>query len=97
MDKYNIGWIKFDFNATIPQDLTGGAFYRYWQGYREFIKAFKKRYPNVYMTNCGGGGFRLELGQATMFDSFWTTDNQGPYDGIRIIKDTLKRMPTCLL
>ena len=39
----------------------------------------------------------MELEQASMFDSFWFTDNQGPYDGIRIVKDTLKRMPTALI
>lgn len=94
MDKYKIGWVKFDYNATMPYDLSSGAFYRYWQGYRQFIKEFKRRYPDVYMTNCGGGGFRMELGQAQLFDSFWFTDNQGPYDGIRIVKDSLKRLPT---
>ena len=94
LDKYKIGWVKFDYNATMPYDLSSEAFYRYWQGYRQFIQEFKQRYPDVYMTNCGGGGFRMELGQAQLFDSFWFTDNQGPYDGIRIIKDSLKRLPT---
>ena len=97
MDKYNVGWVKFDYNATTPFDPSNKAFYRYWQGYKQFIKEFKTRYPDVYMTGCGGGGFRLDLEQAKMFDSFWFTDNQGPYDGIRIIKDVLKRMPTCAI
>lgn len=97
MDKYKISAVKFDYNATMPYDLTSEAFYRYWQGYRAFIKEFKTIYPNVYMTCCGGGGFRMELGQAKLFDSFWFTDNQGPYDGIRIIKDTIKRLPPALI
>ena len=94
MDKYQLGWVKFDYNATTVSDLSANAFYRYWQGYEKFIAEFKARYPHVYMTNCGGGGFRMQLWHAKHFDSFWFSDNQGPYDGIRIIKDTLKRMPT---
>jgi hypothetical protein len=95
--KYNIKCVKFDYNATMPYDLTSEAFYRYWQGYRIFIESFKARHPDVYMTCCGGGSFRMELGQAKLFDSFWFTDNQGPYEGIRIIKDTLKRMPSAAI
>lgn len=97
MDKYNVGWVKLDYNATTPFDPSNQAFYRYWQGYWQFIKDFKAKYPNVYLTGCGGGGFRLDLEQAKFFDSFWFTDNQGPYDGIRILKDALKRMPTCTI
>ncbi len=94
VDKYGVGWVKFDYNETIPHDLSGAAFYRYWQGYREFIKEFKARYPDVYLTNCGGGGFRMELGQATLFDSVWFSDNESPVAGVKIIKDTLKRIPS---
>lgn len=97
VDKYNVGWVKFDYNATMPYDLSQQAFYRYYQGYWQFIKDFKEKYPNVYMTNCGGGGFLMELNQFKYFDSCWFTDNQGPYDGIRIVKDTLKRLPTSVI
>lgn len=26
------------------------------------------------------------------FDSFWLSDNQSPYEGVRIFKDTIKRV-----
>ena len=41
--------------------------------------------------------FRMEMGQATYTDSFWFTDNQGPYEGLTIIKDTLKRLPSACI
>ena len=62
-----------------------------------FILELRKRYPDLYITNCASGGYRMELGQAMMFDSFWLSDNQGPYEGIRIVKDTLKRVPSALM
>ncbi len=97
IDKYNIGYIKFDFNDTVPHDETGNAFYRYLQGQRTFIEQLKARYPDVHITNCASGGYRMELGQGTFFDSFWLSDNQGPYEGLTIVKNTLKRMPTGLI
>lgn len=97
IDKYKIGWVKFDFNASIPFDPTRNAFYRYIEGQKNFIERLRQKYPDLYITNCASGGYRMELGQGVMFDSFWLSDNQGPYEGLRILKDTLKRMPTGLI
>lgn len=97
IEKYKIGWVKFDFNGTTPVALSGDCFYRYMQGQRQFVENIKKRFPELYITNCASGGYRMELAQGTFTDSFWLSDNQGPYEGIRIVKDTLKRMPTALI
>jgi len=97
IEKYEIGWLKFDFNASIPIDPSGNAFYRYMQGQKEFILRLRERHPDLYITNCASGGYRMELGQGMLFDDFWLSDNQGPYEGIRIVKDTLKRMPSALI
>lgn len=97
IEKYDIGWLKFDFNDSIPLDPSGNAFYRYLQGQKRFIEALRKRFPHLYITNCASGGYRMELYQGSMFDSFWLSDNQGPYKGLEIVKNTLKRMPTGLI
>lgn len=95
--KYDIGWVKFDFNDSIPFDTTGNAFYRYLQGQKRFIESLRQRFPHLYLTNCASGGYRMELYQGLMFDSFWLSDNQGPYKGLDIVKNTLRRMPTGLI
>lgn len=97
IDKYNIGWVKFDFNDTALYDQTGCSFYRYLSGQKQFVLDIKKRYPDMYITICSGGGYRMDLNQAMIGDSYWFSDNQGSYDGIEIIKNTLKRMPTGLI
>ena len=97
IEKYHIGWLKFDFNDSIPLDESGNVFYYYMQGQKCFIEDLCKKYPHVYITNCAGGGSRMELEQGSFTDSFWLSDNQGPLEGIRIVKDTLKRMPTGLI
>ena len=97
IEKYQIGWLKFDFNDTMPYDGTGNAFYRYLEGQKEFIAALREKYPDIYLTNCASGGYRMELGQGSFSDSFWLSDNQGPYEGLTIVKNTLKRLPTGLI
>lgn len=97
IEKYSIGWLKFDFNDSLPTDYTGSAFYRYLEGQRRFVEALRKKFPELYITNCASGGYRMELMQGTMFDSFWLSDNQGPLGGIDIVKNTLKRMPSALI
>lgn len=97
IEKYNIGWVKFDFNASIPQDPTGCGFYRYMQGQKFFVEKLRSKFPNLYITNCASGGYRMELSQGTFTDSFWLSDNQGPYKGLDIVKNTIKRMPSSLI
>lgn len=95
--KYNIGFIKLDFNASTPHDPDGCGFYRYMQGHREFVETLRRENPGIYITGCASGGMRMDLYQGTVFDSFWLSDNQGPYEGLSIVKNTLKRMPTSLI
>lgn len=97
IEKYNIGWVKFDFNQTMPSDPFGNAFYRYMQGQREFIESLRKRFPGLYVSNCASGGQRMDLSLADISDSYWLSDNHSPTDGIQIVKNTLKRMPSSMI
>ena len=97
IEEYNVGWIKLDFNDTTSLDKTGADFYHFYKGQEEFIKQIKNRFPNIYITICGGGGYMMELGALKLGDTFWFTDNQGAYDGIEIIKNSLKRLPSCVM
>ena len=94
IDKYKIGWVKFDFNANIPYDPSGNSFYRYMQGQRIFTERLRERYPDLYLTNCASGGARMELGQSMLYDSFWPSDNESMLDELTIIKNTMKRLPS---
>ena len=97
IEKYHLSYMKFDFNSSIAYDPSHQSFYRYSEGQRKYIRALKERYPDLYLTNCASGGFRMELEQAKLFDSFWISDNQGPYEGLTIFKDsTLRFPPACI-
>lgn len=91
--RYGIEFIKFDFNADMLYDCYRSAFIRYYEGYRAFIARLRDKYPTVYLENCASGGLRMNLTNLRDFDSYWFTDNQGPVDGIHIIKNTMLRLP----
>ena len=93
IDKYGAEFIKFDFNADLTFDYSGNGFHNYFGGYLRLINDLKKKYPKLYMENCASGGMRLGARDGRIFDSFWPSDNQSPYDGMRIYKDTMLRMP----
>ena len=97
INKYNIGWVKFDFNDTIPSDPENNAFYRYYEGQKRFIEIIKERFPEIYITNCASGGYRADLYQGSFTDSFWPSDNESVITEMEIIKNNIKRMPCSLI
>jgi len=93
VEMYQARYIKFDFNQDLKLDTHQNAFMDYFKGYNELIIKLKTMYPDLYMENCASGGLRMALANAKDFDSFWLSDNQSPYEGMRIIKDSIRRMP----
>ena len=93
VERYHAGFIKFDFNQDLKLDIHQHAFKDYFKGYDNFIKKIRNRYPDLYLENCASGGLRMNLANGMDFDSFWLSDNQSPYEGMRIFKDTMLRMP----
>ncbi len=93
IDTYGAEYIKFDFNADCGKDGQNGAFYRYHQGHKRFVANLRAYCPNIYLENCASGGNRMDLFHATYMDGVWFSDNQNPYFGTRILRDTVLRMP----
>ena len=97
VEKYNVDYIKLDFNDNITYDVRREAFIYYHKGYFEFINDIRRMFPDIYIEGCGGGGFRLDLDKVRLFDSYWFTDNQSPIKGSRILKNTILRIPPAFI
>ena len=93
VEKYNIEFIKFDFNCDAKIDDLCRDFADYNAGYRQFVREVRERHPGIYLEGCASGGLMMDLGWARDFDSFWLSDNQSPIYGMRITKDTMLRLP----
>ena len=92
IEKYSAKYIKFDFNADLEYDKSNSAFIKYAAAHERYIKELRKRFPDLYLECCGSGGARMNIHEATLYDSFWPSDNESPYVGLRIYKDTLLRL-----
>lgn len=97
MDRYGAMFIKQDFNQNTTYDPTGRAFADYHANYAEYLNEIRRRIPGLYIEGCAGGGQRMDLGRARLFDGFWLSDNQSPYEGLRIARETMLRLPPRLI
>ncbi len=93
IDKYDVEFIKFDYNASLYNDPKHESFISYCQGYNSFLQRVRAKYPNIYLSACGSGGMQTNLSLCNNYDGIWFSDNQSVYDGKRIFKDTILRMP----
>jgi len=97
IEKNGVEYIKFDYNQDTDLDEQHAAHMNWRKGHRAVIERIHQRHPEVYLENCASGGFRMAPVHGTYFDSFWLSDNQSPYEGVRIFKDTVRRLPPQLI
>ncbi len=97
IERYGIEFIKFDFNQDLPISVTHTAFYDYLTGFEGFIDRLREAYPSLYLQNCASGGLRMDMTGALRFDGFWPSDNESPYEGMRIVANTMLRLPPQLI
>lgn len=93
IDTYQAGFFKLDFNSTLLYDRDRRAFSDYMLGYDRFLTMLHETYPDLYISRCASGGYRMNLADGRFCDSYWLSDDQNPLAGMRIVKDTVRRMP----
>jgi len=93
IERYGIEFIKDDFNADKYFDERHTALKEYYAGHKKFMQAIRDKYPNLYLSSCAGGGMRMELNNYAEFDSNWPSDNESPYDEMKIYKASILRLP----
>ena len=90
---YNIDYFKFDNNASDLLDKSSLSFAEYQNGFDMFVRTLREHNPHLYLTNCASGGMQMELDTYTRFDSVWPSDNESPYEEMRMYKETILRFP----
>ena len=93
IEHYGIEYIKDDFNADMYFDPNSSAFLKYHQGHEEFIRKLRSTHPDIYFSSCASGGHRMELENYTLFDSSWPSDNENPYEEMRMYRENILRLP----
>lgn len=93
IEHYGVEYIKFDYNANMFYDVSRSSFMKYQKGLEKYLNELRRRFPTLYFSGCAGGGERLELANYIKYDSFWPTDNESPYENMRMFKETILRLP----
>lgn len=85
LDDVAVEYIKWDMNRYISEagsvfaDNQGEVFHRYILGVYELLNRVTRRYPQILLESCAGGGGRFDLGMLCYAPQIWASDNTDPF------------------
>ncbi len=79
----NIAYLKWDMNryltevysATLQKESQGEAYHRYVSALYEILDIVTKRFPELLIEHCSGGGGRFDTGMLYYSPQIWTSDD----------------------
>ena len=103
IDKANVEYIKMDMNRSICDVFTavegyqnyGKIMYDYVLGVYDFIERLNKRYPDMLLEGCSGGGGRFDMGMLYYTPQIWCSDDTDAIERIKIQHGTSFCYPAC--
>ena len=90
LDACNIEYIKWDLNRSLSDLYScntkdqGGVAHDYVLGLYDFLERLMKRYPDILLEGCSGGGGRFDAGMLYYTPQIWCSDNTDAIDRVRI-------------
>lgn len=89
LDEGNISYVKWDMNRSLSDfySLNGGSgkiAYDYVLGVYDFLEKLLKKYPDILIEGCSGGGGRFDAGMLYYTPQIWCSDNTDALDRLWI-------------
>ena len=92
LDKADVDYLKWDFNrsisdiycAALPAERQGEVPHRYVLGLYEFLDRLGKRYPDMLIEGCSGGGGRFDAGMLHYTSQIWCSDDTDAIERLKI-------------
>ena len=89
LEQANIEYLKWDYNRSINEVFSrktnnGKVIYDYILGLYEILERINKRYPDVLIEGCAGGGGRFDAGMLYYTPQIWCSDNTDAIDRLKI-------------
>ena len=92
LDRAKVDYLKWDFNrsisdvysAQLPADRQGEVPHRYVLGLYEFLERLGKRYPDILLEGCSGGGGRFDAGMLHYSPQIWCSDDTDAVERLEI-------------
>lgn len=88
-DQGKIEYVKWDLNRSLSdiyslETCPGKVIYDYVLGVYEFLEKLLRRYPDMLIESCSGGGGRFDAGMMYYSPQIWCSDNTDAVDRVRI-------------
>ena len=88
----NISYLKWDmnrylteaFSQTLGKENQGEVYHRYVLAVYDILDCITKRFPDLLIEHCSGGGGRFDLGMLYYSPQIWTSDDTDPAERIEI-------------
>lgn len=92
IDTAHVEYIKMDMNRSICDVFTavdgyqnyGRIMHEYVLGVYDFLERLGRRYPDLLIEGCAGGGGRFDMGMLYYTPQIWCSDNTDAIERIRI-------------
>ena len=92
LSEAKVSYIKWDMNrsitecysAALPADRQGEVPHRYVLGLYEFLDRLGKRYPDMLIEGCSGGGGRFDAGMLHYTSQIWCSDDTDTIERLKI-------------
>lgn len=92
IDAADVEYIKMDMNRSICDVYTavkgyqnyGKIMHEHVLGVYDFLERLNRRYPNLLIEGCSGGGGRFDAGMLYYVPQFWCSDNTDAIERIKI-------------
>jgi alpha-galactosidase len=89
LDQGNIEYVKWDMNRSMVDVFSadnerGRVTYDYMLGVYDFLERLIKRYPDLLIEGCSGGGGRFDAGFMYYTPQIWCSDNTDAIDRVHI-------------
>lgn len=90
LDQGRIEYVKWDMNRSIADVYSvntadqGKVTYDYVLGVYDFLEKLIRRYPDILLEGCSGGGGRFDAGMMYYTPQIWCSDNTDALDRLRI-------------
>ena len=72
------------FSLSIEKERQGEFYHRYILGVYKLLEKLLKKYPNILMEGCSGGGGRYDIGMLCYFPQIWCSDNTDAIERLEI-------------
>ncbi len=92
LDNAKVEYLKWDFNrsisdvycAALPAHRQGEVSHRYVLGLYDFLEKLGRRYPDMLIEGCSGGGGRFDAGMLYYSPQIWCSDDTDAIERLKI-------------